>query len=304
MLFHLNWPGWHVFTCLHCRWETAQKISILHTPCYACGRWLKSGHREFVQRKIFPSLGCEGWAWGRSWGGQLSGVWIREGAGTQQGHANLDMCIVHCNCTPSSCFSICITVHCIALRYTYISYSAWHWLMASYCIALHGWIVLHCTQSKGQTKVHKYIHTDTKPRVLHCITMHYNALQRNVIKCDTMQCNALYDVALTLVRVRERLLTGAQLEPALLSHWLAIVVTLITIIVIIITITLISKWHTKPDHVSVIDSRFAKHDQISFVVSYKMALCELSGNIFQATKLDSQLMFAQKSNFVPKEKIF
>ena len=245
MLFHLNWPGWHVFTCLHCRWETAQKISILHTPCYACGRWLKSGHRECFQRKIFPSLGCEGWergggAWGRSWGGQLSGVWIREGAGTQQGHANLDMCIAHCNCTPSSCFNI---LHCSALYCTEVHIHILLCMALAYsitlpCIAWRDCIALHWRVRDRPRYTNTYIQTSSHAFriVSQCITMQCDKMQRH-----TMQCNALYDVALKLVRVRELLLTGAQLEPALRSHWLAIVVTLITIIVITIIITLISK---------------------------------------------------------------
>ena len=86
------------------------------------GIWLKSGKRQFVQQDFFPpSLGYEGaGAWGRSWGGQLSGVWIREGAGTQRGHANLDMCIVQqstiviLHYSPLDCiahFVLCIALH-------------------------------------------------------------------------------------------------------------------------------------------------------------------------------------------------
>ena len=47
-MLHPNRPGWHVFTCLGCRWERGQKMSTLHT---LYGRWLKSGKRQFVQRK-------------------------------------------------------------------------------------------------------------------------------------------------------------------------------------------------------------------------------------------------------------
>ena len=89
-------------------------------------------------------LGGRG-AWGRSWGGQLSGVWIREGAGTQQGRANLDICalyIVH-HWKQPSCFIY--AVHCI--HCALLSIGSWH------CTALQ-------CEFTGYNQV---IHAATKP---------------------------------------------------------------------------------------------------------------------------------------------
>ena len=104
------------------------------------GRWLKSGHRECgVQRKMFPSLGCEG-VRGHEVGVEVDNC-QESGSVRVQGHSRAtptSICVLSTvsESTPSSYSNIlhfsalyCAVIHILIC-------SAMHWLLALLCIAL------------------------------------------------------------------------------------------------------------------------------------------------------------------------
>ena len=134
-MLHLNRPGWHVFTCLGCRWERGQKMFDCRLHTHLAWHMAEIWQVPVCPTRFFlSSLGYEG-------GGHEVGVEVdncqESGSVRVQGHSGAtptSICVLY-NRTPSSSF---IILHWIALH--------------TLCSASH---YMHYTLEWGPTKVYK-----------------------------------------------------------------------------------------------------------------------------------------------------